>query len=342
MSKYIKTDVAIGGTVNSDVNVQLGLIESSIGDTLSLSGGAGNSMTSDLDMNSNDILNASSVTTTVLTVNGVLVTPDASGIDLSIGYAWTGSHTWSQNATFNSNIIVTGLVDGRDIAADGTQLDLTFDPTNINEALVPINTQTGTTYTTVLGDAGTMVTLNNASSIVCTIPPNSSVAYPIGTTMQFTQVGAGVVTLTAGGGVTLNSLNGLVMQGADSVARAVKTAEDIWYIEGTGLASSASSLITSKAMGTGNYTLVASDHGKILVKTGASATTLTTPQSLGPGFWCYVFNNGSNSCTFTAAGGTSIESIGSTPNAPVLPVNGGRAKVITRSTDTFTIAGDIT
>jgi hypothetical protein len=42
-------------------------------------------------------------------------------------------------------------------------------------AMIAINAQTGTTYTTVLADDGKLVTCDNAASIALTIPPNSAV-----------------------------------------------------------------------------------------------------------------------------------------------------------------------
>ena len=69
------------------------------------------------------------------------------------------------------------------------------------------NAQTGTSYTTVLGDAGNLITMNNASASTLTIPPNSSVAYPPDTIIHFVQLGAGAVTLTAGTGVTFVANN---------------------------------------------------------------------------------------------------------------------------------------
>ncbi len=54
-----------------------------------------------------------------------------------------------------------------------------------------INAQTGTTYTTVLADNGRLVTLTNGSAIAVTIPPNSSVAYPVGAQINLAQLGAG-------------------------------------------------------------------------------------------------------------------------------------------------------
>jgi hypothetical protein len=51
-----------------------------------------------------------------------------------------------------------------------------------------------------------LVTCDNAASIALTIPPNSSVAYGIGTQINIMQMDAtGTVTITAGAGVTLNS-----------------------------------------------------------------------------------------------------------------------------------------
>lgn len=68
----------------------------------------------------------------------------------------------------------------------------------------PINAQTGTSYTLVLTDAGKVVRSNNASAQTHTIPPNSSVAFAVGDTVAFRQVGAGQLTVAPGSGVTLN------------------------------------------------------------------------------------------------------------------------------------------
>jgi hypothetical protein len=70
---------------------------------------------------------------------------------------------------------------------------------------VATNAQTGTTYTFVLADNGKMVTASNAAAIAVTIPPNSSVAYPVGTVLNLAQTGAGQVTVSGGAGVTVVS-----------------------------------------------------------------------------------------------------------------------------------------
>jgi hypothetical protein len=60
-------------------------------------------------------------------------------------------------------------------------------------------------YTLTIDDNGKVVTTNNASANTLTVPPNSSVAFPIGTTITVVQIGAGQTTIAAGSGVTINS-----------------------------------------------------------------------------------------------------------------------------------------
>ena len=97
---------------------------------------------------------------------------------------------------------------------------------------VAINTQTGTTYTTVLTDASKLVTLNNGSAITLTIPPNSSVAYPIGTKIDLLQIGAGQVTVAAGSGVTVNSTPTLKLRAQYSGGTCIQYAANTWIFAG--------------------------------------------------------------------------------------------------------------
>ena len=100
-------------------------------------------------------------------------------------------------------------------------------------AMIAINAQTGTTYTTVLTDDGKLITCSNASAIALTIPPNSSVAYGIGTQINIAQLGAGTVTITAGAGVTLNSAGTKLKTDAQyAVATCVKTDTNTWFVVG--------------------------------------------------------------------------------------------------------------
>ncbi len=107
-----------------------------------------------------------------------------------------------------------------------------FTGTFANALWVP-NTKTGD-YTLVLSDAGKAVEVNSASNFTVTIPPNSSVAFPIGTRIVVSRIGAGTVTLAAGAGVTLRSPAGAVGLTAQySTAELRKRAADEWVASGS-------------------------------------------------------------------------------------------------------------
>jgi len=101
------------------------------------------------------------------------------------------------------------------------------------QAIVAINAQVGTTYTTVLADAGKLVSITNAASQTVTIPPNSSVAYGVGDQINILALSTATTTIAAGAGVTLNS-NGakLVLNGQFAVATCLKTDTNTWVVVG--------------------------------------------------------------------------------------------------------------
>ena len=99
--------------------------------------------------------------------------------------------------------------------------------------LISLNTQTGTTYTLVLGDADKLVEMNNAAANTLTVPPNSSVAFSTGTQIIVVQKGAGTTTIAAGSGVTLLSKDSaLGIGGQYGAATCIKIATDTWYVIG--------------------------------------------------------------------------------------------------------------
>ena len=71
-------------------------------------------------------------------------------------------------------------------------------------AIAGVNTQTAN-YVLVLGDAGFLVRMNLAGANTLTVPPNSSVAFSVNTVVTVRQIGAGITTIVAGSGVTINS-----------------------------------------------------------------------------------------------------------------------------------------
>lgn len=111
-----------------------------------------------------------------------------------------------------------------------SQTDLVAALLKAQTSLVSINAQSGTTYALVLTDAGSDVQCTNASSITLTVPPNSSIAFPVGTMVIVSQGGAGVVTITAGAGVTLRAANGATTSAIYDGRVIEKIATDTWRI----------------------------------------------------------------------------------------------------------------
>ena len=99
-----------------------------------------------------------------------------------------------------------------------------------------INAQTGTTYTSVLADAGKIITCSNSSAITFTIPPNSSVAYPIGSSLTIISIGVGLTTFAQGSGVTIASTGATatapILRVRHSSATAIKIGTDLWQVVG--------------------------------------------------------------------------------------------------------------
>ena len=93
-----------------------------------------------------------------------------------------------------------------------------------------VNAQVGTTYTLLLTDAGKQITMSNQASSVLTVPPNSSVAFTVGTRIQVIQLGEGIVTVTAGSGTTFTSLASSFAMTRYQVATLIKTATNTWVV----------------------------------------------------------------------------------------------------------------
>lgn len=95
-----------------------------------------------------------------------------------------------------------------------------------------INTQTAS-YTLALTDRGGMVRMNVASANTLTVPPNSAVAFPVGTQLVITQAGAGQTTIVAGSGVTINASGAkMKLTGQWSGATLIQVSANVWTLLG--------------------------------------------------------------------------------------------------------------
>lgn len=108
------------------------------------------------------------------------------------------------------------------------------DYVDTGDKLVAANAQVGTTYTFVLADSTRETDLTNAAAITATVPLNSAVAYPIGTVLIANQIGAGQVTFSPTGGVTLEIPSGYAAKtsGAGATVYLRKRATDTWTLSG--------------------------------------------------------------------------------------------------------------
>ena len=170
----------------------------------------------------------------VVIADGTLtVGSDGAGEDVTFYSDTAGdSMVWDSSA---EKLTITGT-DGQ-TALDVPDGNVTItDSLTVSGGLVAplaINAQTGTTYTFVAADAGKLVTSSNGSAQTFTVPPNSSVAFDVGTQIIVQNIGSANCTLAQGSGVTIQSKDSSKeIDGQFAAATLIKTATDTWSLIG--------------------------------------------------------------------------------------------------------------
>jgi hypothetical protein len=148
---------------------------------------------------------------------------------LTITHTPTGTTATIDWANGNMQILDLESAAG-DVTLTGTQ---TLTNKTLTAPIITIATTTdsGSGYTLVLTDQSKVIEMSNGSGNTLTIPTNSSVAFPIGTTITVLQVGSGQTTI-AGAGVTINGTPGLKLRAQWSSATLIKRATNTWVAIG--------------------------------------------------------------------------------------------------------------
>jgi hypothetical protein len=137
--------------------------------------------------------------------------------------------TFTGTVTLPANTVTSAMIAEGTITNDDISTTAAIDQSKIADTT--INAQSAS-YTLVLADKNKLVEMGVASGNTLTVPPNSSVAFPIGSTLTILQTGTGQCTLTAGAGVTVNGTPGLKLRTQWSSATLVKRATDTWVALG--------------------------------------------------------------------------------------------------------------
>ena len=156
-------------------------------------------------------------------VNGLTLSSLATGFSIAGG-------TTSKTLTVSNTLALAGT--------DGTTI--TFPPASASVGYLgtPQNAQV-TNYTLVLADSGKQIYMAAAQAATTyTIPANSSVPFPVGTSVTFVNSSTNNMTIS----ITTDTLtlspagtSGSRTLAQYGIATAIKVTSTLWYISGTGL-----------------------------------------------------------------------------------------------------------
>jgi hypothetical protein len=100
------------------------------------------------------------------------------------------------------------------------------------QSRTPIVQKTASYTLSALTERDSLIEMGSGSALTLTVPSNATVAWPVGTSIDILQTGAGQVTIAAGAGVTVNGTPGLKLRTQWSGVTLFKRATDTWVVYG--------------------------------------------------------------------------------------------------------------
>ena len=165
--------------------------------------------------------------TVALTSNSLTI----NGTSIALG----GTGTITANAATLTGTYLNSSVVGSSLTSVGTLTSLTVSGNvSVTGSVVDhaLTNQQTASYTLVLTDDGKMVEMNVGTANNLTVPADNTVNFPIGTSIDLLQVGAGQTTIVATSGVTINRSTGLKLRTQWSAATLIKRAANTWVAIG--------------------------------------------------------------------------------------------------------------
>ena len=160
------------------------------------------------------------------------------------------------------------------------------------------NAQTGTTYSFALADASKLLTTSNASPVSVTVTKQATVTWVTGTQLRIMNLGAGLTTLVADTGVTINGNVSLKQYQGGTL---IRTASDVWLFVPTAskIASGTAAVATNQTTTSTSYTDLATAGPAVTLTTGTKALVVVS---------CGLYNSVANSTYmgFAVSGATTI------------------------------------
>ena len=168
------------------------------------------------------------------------VTADGGGITLKGAtdktFNWVdATDSWTSSEHIN-------LASGKDLKVNGTAVIsstaggfIFTDGTQTLEGVpsrTPIIQKTASYTLSALTERDDLIEMGSASAMTLTIPLNSAVAFPVGTSIDILQTSTGQVTIAGDAGVTVNSTPGLKLRTQWSTATLFKRATNTWVVYG--------------------------------------------------------------------------------------------------------------